>query len=57
MKPTERVDVAGIGGLGHRPLRLLNAWGCDITALTSSPSTQDETKRLGAHRVVLDASR
>ncbi|WP_369958692.1 hypothetical protein [Pseudomonas benzenivorans] len=46
VKPTERVDVAGIGGLGHL-----------VTALTSSPSKQDETKRLGAHRVVLDASR
>ncbi|WP_194790722.1 NADPH-dependent aldehyde reductase Ahr [Pseudomonas sp. UFMG81] len=52
IKPTDRVGVVGIGGLGHLALRFLNAWGCEVTALTSSLSKQDEAKRLGAHKVV-----
>ena len=44
--------MVGIGGLGHLALRFLNAWGCEVTAFTSSLSKQDEAKRLGAHNVV-----
>lgn len=52
IKPTDRVGVVGIGGLGHLALRFLNAWGCEVTAFTSSLNKQDEAKRLGAHKVV-----
>lgn len=52
VKPTDRVGVVGIGGLGHLALRFLNAWGCEVTAFTSSLNKQDEAKRLGAHNVV-----
>ncbi|MBM7061428.1 NAD(P)-dependent alcohol dehydrogenase [Pseudomonas sp. UL073] len=52
VRPTDRVGVVGIGGLGHLALRFLNAWGCEVTAFTSSLSKQDEAKRLGAHKVV-----
>src|SRR3989338_2298666 len=52
VKPTDRVGVVGIGGLGHLALRFLNAWGCEVTAFTSSLSKQDEANRLGAHRVL-----
>lgn len=50
--PTSRVGVVGIGGLGHMAVRFLKAWGCEITALTSSPSKHEEARALGAHRVV-----
>jgi alcohol/geraniol dehydrogenase (NADP+) len=52
VKPTDRVGVVGIGGLGHLALRFLNAWGCEVTAFTSSLNKQDEARRLGAHNVV-----
>ncbi|WP_223503714.1 NADPH-dependent aldehyde reductase Ahr [Pseudomonas sp. GL-RE-29] len=52
VKPTDRVGVVGIGGLGHLALRFLNAWGCEVTAFTSTLAKQDEAKRLGAHNVV-----
>ncbi len=52
IKPTDRVGVVGIGGLGHLALRFLNAWGCEVTAFTSSLNKQDEARRLGAHKVV-----
>lgn len=51
VSPTARVGVFGIGGLGHLALMFLNAWGCEVTAFTSSASKVDEVKSLGAHRV------
>ena len=50
--PTARVGVIGIGGLGHMALKFLRAWGCEVTAFTSSLSKREEAQRLGAHRVV-----
>jgi uncharacterized zinc-type alcohol dehydrogenase-like protein len=52
VQPTDRVGVIGIGGLGHIALQYLQAWGCDVTAFTSSPEKTDEAKELGAHHVV-----
>lgn len=52
VKPTERVGVLGIGGLGHLAIKILKAWGCEVTALTSSDSKREEAMRLGADRVV-----
>jgi len=49
IKPTDRVAVIGIGGLGHLALMFLNAWGCEVTAFTSSESKKKEALRLGAH--------
>jgi uncharacterized zinc-type alcohol dehydrogenase-like protein len=50
--PTSRVGVVGIGGLGHMALRFARAWGCEVTAFTSSPDKAAEALGLGAHRVV-----
>jgi len=52
VKPTDRVGVIGIGGLGHLALQFLNKWGCEVVAFTSSDSKADEARRMGAHRVV-----
>lgn len=52
IRPTARVGVVGIGGLGHMALKFLRAWGCEVTAFTSSESKREEARRLGAHRVV-----
>jgi len=52
VKPTMRVGVVGIGGLGHMALMFLNKWGCEVTAFTSSDSKRDEAMSLGAHRAV-----
>ena len=52
VKPTDRVGVIGIGGLGHLALQFLNKWGCEVTAFTSSESKADEARKLGAHHVV-----
>lgn len=53
VRPTHRVGVVGIGGLGHMALQFLNKWGCEVTAFTSSEGKHAEAKRLGAHRTVV----
>ena len=52
VKPTDRVGVIGIGGLGHLALQFLNAWGCEVIAFSSSDGKSEEAKKLGAHQVV-----
>lgn len=52
VKPTDRVGVIGIGGLGHMALRFLHAWGCDVTAFSNSPEKEAEAKELGANHFV-----
>lgn len=52
VKPTDKVAVIGIGGLGHMALQFLKSWGCEVTAFTSSDSKIEEAKRLGAHLTV-----
>jgi len=52
IRPTDRVGVVGIGGLGHLALKFCKAWGCEVTAFTSSDSKAGEARAFGAHRVV-----
>jgi len=50
--PTSRVGIIGIGGLGHMAVKFAAAYGCDVTAFTSSESKFDEAKGFGANHVV-----
>ncbi|TWT49566.1 Aldehyde reductase Ahr [Rubripirellula amarantea] len=50
--PKSRVGVIGIGGLGHMALKFASAYGCDVTAFTSSESKFDEARSFGAQHVV-----
>lgn len=49
ISPTDRVAVIGIGGLGHLALQFMKAWGCEVTAFTSSESKKAEALKMGAH--------
>jgi len=51
-KPTDRVGIIGIGGLGHMAVKFAHAYGCEVTAFTSSASKFDEAKGFGANHVV-----
>ncbi len=51
-RPTSRVGIVGIGGLGHMGVKFANAYGCDVTAFTSSESKFDEARGFGAHHAV-----
>lgn len=50
--PGARVGVVGIGGLGHLAVKFAKAWGCEVTAFTSSSSKHEEARKLGADHVV-----
>lgn len=52
-KPTDRVGVIGIGGLGHMAVKFAAAYGCDVTAFTSNESKFDEARGFGANHVVV----
>lgn len=49
-RPSMRVGVVGIGGLGHLGLQFARAMGCEVTAISSTPDKQAEARSFGAHR-------
>ena len=51
-KPTDRVGIIGIGGLGHMAVKFAAAYGCEVTAFTSSESKFEEARGFGANHVV-----
>jgi uncharacterized zinc-type alcohol dehydrogenase-like protein len=51
-KPTSHVGIVGIGGLGHMAVKFAAAYGCDVTAFTSSASKFEEARGFGAKHVV-----
>ena len=48
VKPTMRAAVVGIGGLGHLAVQFLAAFGCEVTAISSTHSKDDEAREMGA---------
>jgi len=50
-RPTSRVAVVGIGGLGHLAVKFASAFGSEVTAFTSEGKFE-EARGFGAHRVV-----
>ncbi len=50
--PWSKVGVVGIGGLGHLAIRFARAFGCEVTAFSTSPGKEEESGRLGAHHFV-----
>lgn len=52
IQPTAKVAVIGMGGLGHLAIQFLHAWGCHITAFTSSEDKKTEISELGVHEVL-----
>ncbi len=44
----QSVAIIGIGGLGHLALQFAKAFGCDVTAISSSPEKEQEARQFGA---------
>lgn len=52
VRPSSRVGVIGIGGLGHIGIQFAKAFGADVTAFSTSKDKESEARRLGAHHFV-----
>jgi alcohol/geraniol dehydrogenase (NADP+) len=52
VRPSSRVGVIGIGGLGHLGLQFAKAFGAEVTAFSTSKDKEAEAKVLGAHHFV-----
>jgi uncharacterized zinc-type alcohol dehydrogenase-like protein len=55
VRPWHKVGVIGIGGLGHLAIKFARAFGCEVTAFSTSPDKSEESRRLGAHHFVLSS--
>jgi len=51
-RPSSHVGVVGIGGLGHLGLQFARAFGCEVTAFSTSKDKEAEARELGAHNFV-----
>lgn len=49
---TSKVGVIGVGGLGHMALQYAKAFGCEVTAFSTSPEKEKESKSMGADHFV-----
>jgi uncharacterized zinc-type alcohol dehydrogenase-like protein len=52
VRPSSRVGVIGIGGLGHLGIQFAKAFGAEVTAFSTSKDKEEEAKELGAHNFV-----
>jgi len=53
VKEGKKVGVVGLGGLGHMAVKFAHALGAHVVVFTTSPSKQEDAKRLGADEVVI----
>lgn len=48
VRPTDRVAVVGIGGLGHLAVQFLAKLGCEVTAISSTHDKDEMARSFGA---------
>ncbi len=46
--PGLKVAIVGVGGLGHLAIQFVYAFGCEVTAVSSSPAKKDQALGFGA---------
>ena len=49
----KKVGVVGLGGLGHMGVKLAVSMGADVTVFSTSPSKEQDARKLGAHNFVV----
>ncbi|KAF7289559.1 hypothetical protein HMN09_01317900 [Mycena chlorophos] len=55
VRPTDRVAVAGMGGLGHLAIQFLAKMGCATVVFSATDAKREEAMRLGATEFVVTA--
>lgn len=51
-KPTHRVGIIGVGGLGHLAIQFAHKMGCQVVVFSGTDSKKDEAMKLGADEFV-----
>ena len=49
----QKVGVVGLGGLGHMGVKFAVSIGAEVTVFSTSPSKEEDAKKLGAHHFVV----
>ena len=49
----QKVGIVGLGGLGHMGVKLAASMGAEVTVFSTSPSKEEDAKKLGAHNFVI----
>jgi len=49
----KKVGIVGLGGLGHMGVKFAAAMGSEVTVFSTSPSKEEDAKKLGAHTFVV----
>jgi alcohol/geraniol dehydrogenase (NADP+) len=52
VRPSSRVGIIGIGGLGHLGIQFAKTFGAEVTAFSTSKDKEEEARKLGAHNFV-----
>lgn len=55
--PDLKVAVLGVGGLGHLAIQFAHAFGCQVTALSSSPDKKEQALGFGADQFLIATDR
>jgi D-arabinose 1-dehydrogenase-like Zn-dependent alcohol dehydrogenase len=53
VKPTQRVGIIGIGGLGHLAIQFASKFGAEVVVFSTSSNKEQEAKGFGANEFVL----
>ena len=48
VRPTDRVGIIGVGGLGHLAIQFAANMGCEVVVFSGTDSKKEEATRLGA---------
>jgi len=49
----QKVGIVGLGGLGHMGVKLAASMGAEVTVFSTSPSKEQDARKLGAHNFVV----
>jgi alcohol dehydrogenase (NADP+) len=49
----KKVGIVGLGGLGHMGVKLAVSMGAEVTVFSTSPSKEEDARKLGAHNFVV----
>ena len=51
-RPTERVGIIGVGGLGHLAIEFAAKMGCEVVVFSGTESKKEEAMKLGANEFI-----